>query len=604
MIVFGKLTIQGFGSIVKRTVFDLNQVGLNVIRGNVGVGKTTIPSTLCWALFGITLKDKSQVQTWEELRDSEYIGTLVSIEFTIGDTEYIITRCEGYTGKVYGSKGGNNIFIHKDGKLITNNKKKREQQEEIIKIIGYSFNLFKSSVVFGQKMKKLIEETGADKKKLFEEAFEVLFIEEAKENTKKEHEELSLTYRELRSEQENILEKIDDKEAQYKDAKENEDNFEKDKKERLEEYQDNLQDSNKQLKKLRKKVKPLPDLGEEEKRLEKYEKERLATHIKMSEYKNYMDSLGEYTKKVKKLKKKLTDPKHTKCGECGSKLKGKTLEKVKDKINKDITHYLTKVGKVEDELKAIGEIDTEAIDKKINKYKKIISEYSKNKEIQKNIQKDIKRITEDIEKYKAKISKLEKKKLKKKSNKYKKQIVKLQSKISSTNDTINSISERIDILSWLMTDPLSNRGLKAYLFNNLMGQVNNKLQEYSKLLGFEVEFGIDIDSHHKNFYQAITQDNIIIPYEDLSGGQKQLVDTTVALAIHDIVSNLRPVNIMFLDEPFESLGLEEVEIIEEILAEKAKGKCLYLITHHQSFNPVNANEIVIKRGKDKHTKIN
>src|SRR5690606_31315174 len=121
---------------------------------------------------------------------------------------------------------------------------------------------------------------------------------------------------------------------------------------------------------------------------------------------------------------------------------------------------------------------------------------------------------------------------------------------------------------WLIKDPLSNTGLKAYMFNSMLEQVNIALEEYSRVLGFQVEFGIDLDTHRKDFYQAVLFEGVITPYEDLSGGQKQLVDTSIAFAIHDVIAKIRPCNILFMDEPFESLGIDEIEIIEELVENK------------------------------------
>ena len=68
-----------------------------------------------------------------------------------------------------------------------------------------------------------------------------------------------------------------------------------------------------------------------------------------------------------------------------------------------------------------------------------------------------------------------------------------------------------------------------------------------------------------------------------------------------VISDLRPVNIMFLDEPFESLGNDEIEIVADLVQEKARDKSLFLITHHQSFNPINVNDITVELDENKHT---
>jgi len=59
MINFMQLTIEGFGCYAIPKTFHFKEKGLRIIRGINGSGKTTIPSALCWGLFGKPLKENS-----------------------------------------------------------------------------------------------------------------------------------------------------------------------------------------------------------------------------------------------------------------------------------------------------------------------------------------------------------------------------------------------------------------------------------------------------------------------------------------------------------------------------------------------------------------
>lgn len=598
MIHFKELNTEGFGSLVKPTLFKLDQPGLNIIRGKVGAGKTSIPSALTWCLFGETLKNKSSVETWPELRDSDFKGTRVDIVFTKSDDIFKITRCLNYKGKlnIGGKKlqGGSKLLVYKNDELLANDRNKKQVQKSINKIIGYSFNLFKNSVVFGQRVKRIIEESGPDKKKIFDEGFDISFIEEAREKEKAERDKLVQTKAQLDSNLDGTLDKIETLKEQYNDAIEYEKTFEKNK--------------NSILKELNSKCKSYVDLKRElSGKGYKKPKELKAIKDKLTEAEKTLKTRNKLKDKVAELKRQKTNilekieeipSKFNKCPECGSK---ERIPQLKKKAKEDKAMYNAKLDDIKKQIKNIGEVDTKAIALKIQNYSIKITRASEAKDKQKHNKKKLSKVDHKIAKTEKKIAKLVNKKLVVKSTKFKAKITKLDKLYKTQKREIRSLDKQIEIKDWLIKDPLSNNGLKAYMFDSLLEELNNTLLKYSGALGFEVAFGIDLDSNRKDFYQAIEKDGIIIPYEDLSGGQKQLVDTTVALAIHDVISKLRPTNIVFMDEPFESLDEENVEIIEEIIESKAKGKSLFLITHKKTFNPLQANVISFKLNNKKQT---
>ena len=598
MVNFKDLVAEGFGSLVKRTSFNLDQEGLNVIRGKVGSGKTSIPNALTWCLFGLSLKEKSSVETWEEIRPKSYRGCYTEVNFTTDNIKYQIIRCLKFKGKIGKVKGNSNIFIFIDGELHTSSKGKKAQQAFINEILGYTYNLFKSSIVFGQKMKRIIEESGPDKKKVFEEAFNLEFIKDAKAKTSEEVTKLKATLEEINNDLDNKAERLEDIIENINDAKGYEKNFEKQKKKDLKDLRVDLFEIKAELNTVPAKAintKPLA------KAISKAEKKHESGNQVNRDITDAQRTIAEiHIKKgtIKELLKK----KPKLCPSCKQPLSDKGYKQMKKDKKIELSALEQKeiilkilanakminITKVKEQI-AIGRKDLE----KANIHNNDIERQSKAN----------KKLEEKKSKLESKIDTLENKKLKSKLSKYKKKKKKLAKLIKTLKKQIISVNEELEIKKWLVDDPLGNSGLKAYMFDSLMNNINEKLGEYSKTLGFQVEFGIDLESHRKDFYQLIYYDGIIIPYEDLSGGQKQLVDTSIAFAIHDVISSIKPTNIVFLDEPFESLGIDEVELIEELVENKSRDKCLFLITHHQSFSPVHANDIFVTRNKKKFTKI-
>ncbi|MAO08056.1 MAG: hypothetical protein CL596_05015 [Alteromonas sp.] len=591
---------------IKPFNIKIERPGLNIITGKVGSGKTTIPSVISWTLFGKTLKENSSVSTWEEKRPKNYKGTKTGIIFYKDKKQIIIIRCKDYKGKIEVDnkklKGGNNIFIFIDGKHYTKARNKSDKKEFIEKLLGYSFDLFKTSIVFGQKMKKIIEETGPHKKKVFEEAFEVDFVEIAKTNTENQLSKLTEALTDYEYDKESKEDKIEELRIFYSEAKKDEANFEKDKKESLKEIDNDIKELNEELISLNKTQASLVDIKPLEKKLDKlktqYEKEN-DKWLLHEDLESSIETIEEHD--IKKLKKKYKKDKVNYCNECGGKLSDKDTKLYNKNLDLEIRELVKKSAELKKELGTLQTKDTTKLKKDIKKLKTKISKKENKNARAKGVLKRLPKVKEKISDLTKRREKLSNKKLKIKSTKYKSKIDKLEKKITGLNKNIRKLEKEIEIQKWLIKDPLSNNGLKAYMFNSLLTKVNDKLIDYSRILGFQVEFGIDLSTARKDFYQAVLFEDVVTPYEDLSGGQKQLVDTSVAFAIHDVISEIRPTNLLFLDEPFESLGVDEIEIIEELVEEKAKNKSLYLITHQQGFSPRNANKIHVKRNNKGQT---
>ena len=183
MIHLNKLTVEGFGSLIEYREFNLDRVGLNIMRGPTGAGKTSIPSALAWGFYGTTLKTKPTVQTWDKYQTESFKGTLVRIDFKKGNDSYSVIRCISYKKKIFDKKkGGSGLYILKNNIPVESERNKTDKQSYIQNLLGYSYDLFINSIIFGQKLKTIIEESEPNKKKIFDKAFEVGLIDKAKDN--------------------------------------------------------------------------------------------------------------------------------------------------------------------------------------------------------------------------------------------------------------------------------------------------------------------------------------------------------------------------------------------------------------------------------------
>jgi len=174
-IVYKSVIIEGFRSIVNKTIFNLSQKGLLLIRGDNGVGKTTLFEAIYWAIYGENLKGTvlSAVIPWPETLTDDFKGTRVELPFHIGENEYNIIRHLKYTSK------GDSLEFHINGKEAKY-EDKEDLQRQINEVIGMDHRIFANSFLFGQRMAKLIGTKNAEKRRIFEELFNMDWIDELK----------------------------------------------------------------------------------------------------------------------------------------------------------------------------------------------------------------------------------------------------------------------------------------------------------------------------------------------------------------------------------------------------------------------------------------
>jgi DNA repair exonuclease SbcCD ATPase subunit len=177
---------EGFRSLLRDVELCLDRPGLNLVKGENGTGKTTIFEALVWCLYGTNLKDTTvdKIPSWVEIRDEGWRGTMVIAEAFIDDELYSFTRSMDWQG---GHGVGKNDFkIEKTVKgkliLVSVEGKKKEAQALADDLLGMDSQTFTNSILFGQRMAKLVESDNSDKRDLFEKLFETAFIKGGKIN--------------------------------------------------------------------------------------------------------------------------------------------------------------------------------------------------------------------------------------------------------------------------------------------------------------------------------------------------------------------------------------------------------------------------------------
>lgn len=592
MIIFKDTDIIGFASIPNEK-FYWDKPGLNIIQAPNGYGKSKFIDALCWSLYGSSLS--GSIEPWSHKRKKDFNGTKVETTFEVHDDTYKVIRCKDYKGNVLGAKGNNRLELLCNGEKVKT-KGRKEVQVDIVNLLGYSFNLFINSIIFGQKIKRLITETGPNKKKIFEEAFEMSYIPRAKKLVDDEKKSVELTYYKQKSKVQSIQEKIDALKEALKSEQRMIDSFEENKNKEIEELSQRIKKNNDKILLQGTSSYTIEGLKvlikEAEKNIKAHDESKINKSIGILE--NKISTIETILKEINesitnKMASKLHIPEA--CPNCNKKFTKSELKDEAIRIYKDI-----------ETLKSEEQLRMESIREYKGQLKELNSTISSIKSTKESILsynnelkvlESIKNLSDENKVLKSKIDEIKQKSLKNSTKKYRRDIRSLKKSLKPEKELMLKLKKDLEVLNWLIDDPLSNTGLKAFIFNRMLDSLNSKLTYYSKFIPFKVLFDLDMDSHHKNIDTYVMDGDNPVPFEDLSGGQQQAVNIATAFAVHDIVSEGKICNLLIMDELFESLDKDNVEIMSELIQDKAKDKSLFLITHNPQFSPTNANIINI-----------
>ena len=609
MLSFHKMRIEGFASI-KYLEFDwgARERGITIISARNGSGKSKLINALYWALFGDSIS--GAVGMWEHIRPKEYKGTLVEINFEKDGEEYKIIRCFEYKGKVEGRAGKNGLFFYSGGKLDPGRDKKGVQSR-INRLISYSKELFLNTVIFGQKQQRLMDDKSSNKKKFFEEAFEVTIFQDAYTRANELLGRLTRGFNSLQPEEKALKRDIANYKERIEISKNLERSWHKAHKEKIKSMLENIQDLEQELEdsedskndsiwEYEAKLKKLVEERESYKNVEKEYNEcqsdisRLRTDISLDEaaIKGCKKHIAVYTKNSE------TFP--DVCEECGRPYTKKDKEKATetfrariDSFNRDIKAYT--LAREQHEKQLLAKIENlSSLNQMKKEYLDLLSKISalENKIL------EAKKDTKLAESLKSKIEREKEKLVRVKHEKYEPEpgtkIEDLQSKLDSFTKKIKVIRKKLVKLQVEINrvnfakETFSNKGIKPWLFNMLLEQVNSRLEDYENLSGFKVVFWVDMESANGDIRVLVNRYGTEVPYEDLSGGQQQLINLTTIFAINEVVQETKLCGLFIGDELFESLDTTNVEVVANILQDKAQEKNIFLVTHLLDFNIQNS----------------
>lgn len=560
MLTFTTMNVVGFCSIENLHI-PLNPSCTILIKAPNGKGKSTILSALVWAIYGKNLKGVSEVTTWEKVRPKDYQGVMVEVFFQKGEHIYKIIRCQKCNIVLEdGAKGKDRLILMKDNEVV-NVKGKNKLQDAINAELGLSYTLFMNSIMFGQGIKRLIQESNSDKKKIFEEVFDLEFLNIAKGIAMQDKNNLLAQANEVEHQSALLKKELEANKEAYFDLRDREKGFKEKIKSERRELKKDREDLTKQLIKKQQQLK-----DEVEKSLK----------VKIKKHTDYVDVLKSKIK-YNRIVSGVSLPDFVK----------------KLKIQLDKGHYKRAKESVDIIYKAI--INSDKLQEEYEDALGRLDELRTTNEKYKRLQKECDDIASDIADIDEELEKLKQEKLKVMSPKYKEKLKEIRRTLRKVDEDYHNKELELENYNWLINDPLGNNGIKAYLFDSSLDMLNRTLDKYSQVLGFRIEFNIDLGTARKEFFTLIERDGQIIDYDELSGGEKQLVCVAMAFAMNESLTMSKGINLAFLDEVFESLSSDNVEVVTSLIRHTFADKTLFLITHLDSLPLSNTKILQVEK---------
>ncbi len=160
---------------------------------------------------------------------------------------------------------------------------------------------------------------------------------------------------------------------------------------------------------------------------------------------------------------------------------------------------------------------------------------------------------------------------------FKTSVNELKDKETQLVDTLNTFKEDLLILDKL-TKLLGEKGIKQDFVQNLVPTINHWVDTFSKLLvsDYDVSFDENFEAIVKNMNQEVDMDC-------LSKGQAKKLNIAILLACIKIMRMQKSNNILFLDETFDGIDIDNIDHILRILKDFANEHLIHImVIHHAS----------------------
>lgn len=141
-------------------------------------------------------------------------------------------------------------------------------------------------------------------------------------------------------------------------------------------------------------------------------------------------------------------------------------------------------------------------------------------------------------------------------------------------------------------------GIRRTIISSIVDPLNEYIQASMDII--DLPFRVRVDD---SFNVTITQMSEVIEEDTLSTGESKLVNIAILLGYLKLIRTKRNINVLFLDEIFSSVDVENVDILLELLSNFAKEYKMNLFVVHHSIISERFFDRIIRLEKNTFTSI-
>jgi hypothetical protein len=165
---------------------------------------------------------------------------------------------------------------------------------------------------------------------------------------------------------------------------------------------------------------------------------------------------------------------------------------------------------------------------------------------------------------------------------YKDQLDSINARITNLSTEIDNLDKKMKMDS-MLSDILSDDGIKTYFFEQLLPQLNSQVNKYINAFGLQVTLEFD-----KSLEAKIQQGKYECEYMGFSNGERARIDMAILLSFFDISRNISnwSCNVLFIDEVMDNgVDSDGIESFISTLYNVVTGNSnkhdigIYLISH-------------------------
>jgi DNA repair exonuclease SbcCD ATPase subunit len=549
MLIFKKARAKNFLSIGNSFLeYELNADHLTLIRGANGVSKSTIADILTFCLFKKAYRQVNLPQLINNINKKDCVAEL---EFQINKTEWKVVR--GLAPAVF--------EIYKNGELLDQHSSVIEQQKWFEQnVLRMNFKTFTQIIVLGtSNFIPFMQLTTGDRREIIEELLDIKVFSSmnvlVKDNIKASRDAIKL----LRVKEVGLEEKLELQKQFIEQIKQKDSANLQDKKDKIKKYQDLISELFTQTKEHEEEVKTLQD--------------KLQDYSKASAQLKKLGSLkGKISQRIESLKENHSVFEHNDvCPTCSqdisSEIKEKRLKESEETIEEVSSGYSDLLNTIRSEQrkeKKFLEISQEisSLNQTISQNQSRMNQYSGLiSEIQNEIN-DLQKV-DDLQEENAKLEF------------FYEELHAVKNEIIQTKEA----SEYYEFVGNILKDG----GVKTVIINKYLPLINQKINEYLKMMELYVNF--TLDGEFNETILTPTFENFT--YGNFSEGQKQRINLALTFGLMSVAAlkNSVNTNLLILDEILDgSMDAEGISLFLNIIRQDMKNKNIFMISHRDNLD--------------------